>query len=187
MTNGDLSGIIVRGSSSLTIAFNAHFDGKVIVPEHAVDLPRDRSFVVHVETSGSVDPVGKDASLHALQWLAEMPWRTSCLAIFPRGTITTSTGRRSEADAASSLFRRRRFFGSRCSAAAAGIIMTRFSGKTFERVRHDPRIEVVPHSRESSDGAIRLFTLRSDKDWSLTDCLSFLVVERRNIRQALSK
>jgi len=43
------------------IAFNAHFDGKVIVPEHAVDLPRDRRFVVHVETE----------SAPALQWLAE--------------------------------------------------------------------------------------------------------------------
>ena len=32
------------------IAFNAHFDGKVIVPEHPVDLPVDRAFVVHVET-----------------------------------------------------------------------------------------------------------------------------------------
>ena len=36
------------------IACNAHFDGKVIVPEHAVDLPRDRPFVVHIE--GLVDP-----------------------------------------------------------------------------------------------------------------------------------
>jgi hypothetical protein len=41
------------------IAFNASFDGKVIVPEHAVDLPRDRSFVVHVETPGSADGGGK--------------------------------------------------------------------------------------------------------------------------------
>jgi hypothetical protein len=53
------------------IAFNAHFDGEVIVPEDAVDLPRDRSFVVHVETSGSADPAGEDAPLPALQWLAE--------------------------------------------------------------------------------------------------------------------
>ena len=53
------------------IAFNAHFDGKVIVPEHAVDLPRDRSFVVRVETPGSADPAGENTSLHALQWLAE--------------------------------------------------------------------------------------------------------------------
>ena len=56
----------------------------------------------------------------------------------------------------------------------------------FERIRHDPRIEVVAHSGELSAGAIRLFTARSDKDWSLTDCLSFIVMGRRNIRQALT-
>jgi hypothetical protein len=53
------------------IAFNAHFDGKVIVPEHAVDLPRDRSFVVHVETEGSPVAVDENAPESALQWLAE--------------------------------------------------------------------------------------------------------------------
>lgn len=53
------------------IAFSAHFDGKVIVPEHAVDLPRDRPFVVHVETSGSVESPAESAQAHALQWLAE--------------------------------------------------------------------------------------------------------------------
>jgi len=53
------------------IAFSAHFDGKVIVPEHAVDLPRDRPFVVHVETSGSADLAEEKSPVHALQWLAE--------------------------------------------------------------------------------------------------------------------
>jgi hypothetical protein len=53
------------------IAFNARFDGEVIVPEHAVDLPRDRSFLVRIETPVSVDPAGEAAPLHALQWLAE--------------------------------------------------------------------------------------------------------------------
>jgi hypothetical protein len=53
------------------IAFNAHFDGKVIVPDHAVDLPRDQSFVVHVETSGIADPAAENAPLPALKWLAE--------------------------------------------------------------------------------------------------------------------
>jgi hypothetical protein len=52
------------------IAFNAHFDGNVIVPEHAVDLPRDRLFVVHVETEESREQLD-DAPVSALQWLAE--------------------------------------------------------------------------------------------------------------------
>jgi len=56
----------------------------------------------------------------------------------------------------------------------------------YERVRHDARIEVVPHSGELSAGAIRLFSDRSDKDWSLTDCPSFTVMGWWNIREALT-
>jgi hypothetical protein len=53
------------------IDFNAHFNGKAIVPEQDVDLPRDRSFVVHVETSNSPDPAAQSSPQSALQWLAE--------------------------------------------------------------------------------------------------------------------
>jgi hypothetical protein len=53
------------------IAFSARFDGKVIVPEHAVDLPLDRSFVVHVETPGGTGSAEENGPLQALQWLAE--------------------------------------------------------------------------------------------------------------------
>jgi hypothetical protein len=53
------------------IDFSAHFDGKVIVPEQAVDLPRDRSFVVHVETSGGTNSTTESSPQCALQWLAE--------------------------------------------------------------------------------------------------------------------
>jgi hypothetical protein len=53
------------------IAFNAHFDGRVIVPEHAVDLPRDRPFVVHVETERATVPAAESTPAPALQWLAE--------------------------------------------------------------------------------------------------------------------
>ena len=66
-----VSGIIVSGISLHMIAFSAHFDGKVIVPEHAVDLPRDLPLVVHVETLDSVDLPGESAPVHALQWLAD--------------------------------------------------------------------------------------------------------------------
>jgi len=37
-----------------------------------------------------------------------------------------------------------------------------------------------------SADAIRLFTARHDKDLSLTDCLSFIVMERKGIREALT-
>ncbi|MGD1073712.1 MAG: hypothetical protein ABSB15_26680 [Bryobacteraceae bacterium] len=53
------------------IDFNAHFDGKVIVPEQTVDLPRDRSFLVHVEAPRGANPQVTGSPQSALQWLAE--------------------------------------------------------------------------------------------------------------------
>jgi len=54
----------------------------------------------------------------------------------------------------------------------------------YERIRHDPRIEVIPHTAELNAAALHPFTDRSDKDWSLTDCLSFVVMGRRSLRAA---
>jgi len=34
--------------------------------------------------------------------------------------------------------------------------------------------------------AVRLFAARSDKDWSLTDCLSFIVMGQKDIQEALT-
>ncbi len=56
----------------------------------------------------------------------------------------------------------------------------------YERVRLDPQIEVVPFSEELSAGALPLFADRSDKEWSLTDCLSFIIMSSRNIEEALT-
>lgn len=53
------------------IAFNAHFDGMVIVPEGSVDLPRNRTFVVHVEGVDRDDGSGEVNRRHALEWLAQ--------------------------------------------------------------------------------------------------------------------
>ena len=52
------------------IDFKATFDGRVIVPEQAVDLPRDRSFVVHVESFGGTDAAAEICFQPALEWLA---------------------------------------------------------------------------------------------------------------------
>jgi predicted nucleic acid-binding protein len=47
-------------------------------------------------------------------------------------------------------------------------------------------VEVVPPSREQFDRALALYEQRPDKDWSLTDCLSFLVMDERGIVEALT-
>lgn len=50
----------------------------------------------------------------------------------------------------------------------------------------DARIEVVPFQPELIDSAVQLYRTRLDKDWSLTDCLSFVVMERRHLTEALT-
>ncbi len=55
----------------------------------------------------------------------------------------------------------------------------------YTRVHADRRIVVVPFEAELSDAAIWLYRNRADKNWSLTDCLSFVVMERHALTEAL--
>jgi predicted nucleic acid-binding protein len=47
-------------------------------------------------------------------------------------------------------------------------------------------IEIVPPSREQFDRPLTLYEERPDKGWSLTDCLSFLVMQDRGIVEAIT-
>ena len=40
----------------MTVTIRAHFDGKVIVPDEAVALPRDTPLTVHVDTAAASSP-----------------------------------------------------------------------------------------------------------------------------------
>lgn len=50
----------------------------------------------------------------------------------------------------------------------------------------DPNIEVVPLSEEFYAKAFALFRDRMDKEWGLTDCISFVVMRERGISDALT-
>jgi uncharacterized protein len=54
------------------------------------------------------------------------------------------------------------------------------------RAHADARIEVVPFQPELIESALHLYRTGPDKDWSLTDCLSFAVMERRHLTEALT-
>lgn len=51
---------------------------------------------------------------------------------------------------------------------------------------HNPNLVVVAGSSELFRAGIALYAQRSDEDWSLTDCISFVVREQRGIREALT-
>lgn len=49
------------------IAINAHYDGKVIVPDERVDLPPNQALIVRIETKRLDEPPTRES---ALAWLA---------------------------------------------------------------------------------------------------------------------
>ena len=56
----------------------------------------------------------------------------------------------------------------------------------YRRAHADARIEVVPFQPEPIGSAVQLYRARPDKSWILTDCLSFVVMERRQLTEALT-
>jgi hypothetical protein len=53
-------------------------------------------------------------------------------------------------------------------------------------VRAEPDYEVLKAGGEVFEAGLALHRARPDKGWSLTDCISFVVMQERGIRQALA-
>jgi uncharacterized protein len=53
-------------------------------------------------------------------------------------------------------------------------------------LRADPNTLLVPASRDLLDKACRLYGERSDKEWSLTDCTSIIVMQEQGRTDALT-
>ena len=50
----------------------------------------------------------------------------------------------------------------------------------------DPRVEILPQTTEQFQAAVEYYEARPDKDWGLTDCASFRLMEAMGISDALS-
>lgn len=72
-------------------------------------------------------------------------------------------------------------------------------GDAFSKQRHrrsavnllaslqaDPQAKIIPVSKQLYARAYQLYSERSDKEWGLTDCVSFVVMRDRDITEALS-
>jgi len=57
---------------------------------------------------------------------------------------------------------------------------------TVQDLRADPNIEVVPVDAALFERALTLYGERMDKEWGLTDCISFVVMQERDLTQALT-
>ena len=56
----------------------------------------------------------------------------------------------------------------------------------YDAVRIDPQVSIVQPEQYLFDEGLELYRTRLDKDWSLTDCISFVVMQRQGITEALT-
>ena len=71
--------------------------------------------------------------------------------------------------------------------AALARVAYRGAAITFiDGLRADPNVEIVALERTLVESAYRLFKERPDKEWSLTDCVSFVLIRERGISEALT-
>jgi len=53
-------------------------------------------------------------------------------------------------------------------------------------LRNDPDVTIVPADMSLFERALELYADRLDKEWSLTDCMSFVVMRERGLTEALT-
>ena len=53
-------------------------------------------------------------------------------------------------------------------------------------LRQSAACEIVPATRELLDRALELYHRHADKEWTLTDCVSFVVMRERKVTNALT-
>jgi len=70
--------------------------------------------------------------------------------------------------------------------ALAGTPARRLFRQFLHRLQSDPRATIVPFSADLFERGIELYDERPDKAWSLTDCLSFVVMQEHGLAEALT-
>jgi uncharacterized protein len=70
--------------------------------------------------------------------------------------------------------------------AERGSYLRDIAAKAVQEIRSNACIEVVPQTRRLFQEAFELYCERADKEWSLTDCASFVIMKGRKITRALA-
>lgn len=62
----------------------------------------------------------------------------------------------------------------------------KLSVETLNDLREDEDVEIIPVSSDLLSRAYELYSFRMDKEWGLTDCISFIVMKDRKLTNALT-
>jgi predicted nucleic acid-binding protein len=71
--------------------------------------------------------------------------------------------------------------------AKAGPSVRAQAGRLAARLLQDPRVVVVPQSHELFLEGLDLYRGRPDKDYSLTDCISMIIMRRQGVTEILTQ
>jgi predicted nucleic acid-binding protein len=58
--------------------------------------------------------------------------------------------------------------------------------RLHDLMTHDPFLTIVPADQSLMGRGLALYASRPDKDWSLTDCISFVVMPEHKLTEALT-
>lgn len=58
--------------------------------------------------------------------------------------------------------------------------------ETLEDMRNDDDVEILSVDPELFSKALKFYSSRMDKEWGLTDCISFVVMKDRKLKDALT-
>ena len=70
--------------------------------------------------------------------------------------------------------------------ALAGLHHRKSFSAFVEMSKTSPSVEVIGSSETLFEEGLELYDARPDKEWSLTDCISFVVMKRRQLTKALT-
>jgi predicted nucleic acid-binding protein len=70
--------------------------------------------------------------------------------------------------------------------ALSKVPLRSFAIRGVEAIRSNPNVEVVPQTSLQFVSAFESYRSMSDKEWSLTDCASFVLMRERGLTEALA-
>jgi uncharacterized protein len=70
--------------------------------------------------------------------------------------------------------------------SARGKSLREAAAKTVSLLRRNPSVTIYPQTSEQFEAALVAYEEMADKDWSLTDCASFSIMQAAQITSALT-